>query len=312
MASGGIPCIVVATQSVFEKRLVEAACIVVGGKAECDIVLIVIEVYLVGEIDCLVENVGAVARQTFLAIDVETREIQTAVRTCSKQSAYVHSHHSISATHQYGTSNCKQSAATIDANKGEVVRELDITEGVVGGIEHANAMLSAIYQLFAHIGKGIAEVAHNVAVVGVEHLKRMFLLVEAVYSAAYRRYIDATIAVLADISESHFAQSCLACLIIAQHTARLHRNLVQSRPVCRPQIATTVGIDATLAIIIQLRDEFLHLIRVGVEHPQSAERGEEHTVVPSGHVDDAIARTLRLLRIEREQIGELATLDVEH
>ena len=123
------------------------------------------------------------------------------VRTCIKQSAYVHSHHSISATHQYGISDCKQSAATIDANNGEVVRELDITEGVVGGIEHANAMLGAIYQLFAHIGKGIAEVAHNVAVVGVEHLKRMFLLVEAVYSAAYRRYIDATIAVLADISE---------------------------------------------------------------------------------------------------------------
>lgn len=141
------------------------------------------------------------------------------VRTCIKQSAYVHSHHSISATHQYGISDCKQSAATIDANNGEVVRELDITEGVVGGIEHANAMLGAIYQLFAHIGKGIAEVAHNVAVVGVEHLKRMFLLVEAVYSAAYRRYIDATIAVLADISESHFAQSCLACLINAAHGA---------------------------------------------------------------------------------------------
>ena len=165
------------------------------------------------------------------------------VRTCIKQSAYVHSHHSISATHQYGISDCKQSATTIDANNGEVVRELDITEGVVGGIEHANAMLGAIYQLFAHIGKGIAEVAHNVAVVGVEHLKRMFLLVEAVYSAAYRRYIDATIAVLADISESHFAQSCLACRIKAQHTARLHRNLVQSRPVCRPQIATTVNVD---------------------------------------------------------------------
>ena len=64
-----------------------------------------------------------------------------------------------------------------------------------------------------------------------------------IISSHFHQFLPQGVSGVVIISESHFAQSCLACLIKAQHTARLHRNLVQSRPVCRPQIATTVNVD---------------------------------------------------------------------
>ena len=106
------------------------------------------------------------------------------------------------------------------------MRKLHVAKTIVHCVEQSNATFGAIHNIVAYIGKGIAEVAHYVAVVCIESLESLLTLIKSIEASSRRCYIYASSVVLADVFKVVYAQSGTSRLVIVLNMVCLDGYLV--------------------------------------------------------------------------------------